>query len=83
MTYPLRKPPSTHQITAPGPRIEQTRRRSAKLGAEGLIDRITLSRAGRTRVCFAGYGVQVGRSGRSCAVSGRLRVSHMLTHEMG
>ncbi|MFF9803223.1 replication-relaxation family protein [Streptomyces rochei] len=41
-------------------RIEQTRRRLAKLRDEGLVDRITLPQAGRTRVWFATqYGVQV------------------------
>ncbi|MFC8661346.1 replication-relaxation family protein [Streptomyces sp. NPDC057199] len=41
-------------------RIEQTRRRLAKLRDEGLVDRITLPQAGRTRVWFpTGYGVQV------------------------
>ncbi len=41
-------------------RIEQTRRRLAKLRVEGLVDRITLPRAGRTRVSFAThYGADV------------------------
>ncbi|MFB7114679.1 replication-relaxation family protein [Streptomyces sp. NPDC056291] len=35
-----------HQILSPGVRIEQTRRRLAKLCAEGLIDRITMPQAG-------------------------------------
>ncbi|GGJ60117.1 replication-relaxation family protein [Streptomyces brasiliensis] len=49
-----------HRVIAPGVRIEQTRRRLAKLRNEGLIDRITLPQAGRTRVWFATqYGVQV------------------------
>ncbi|MFE0520757.1 replication-relaxation family protein [Streptomyces sp. NPDC058954] len=49
-----------HLIVAPGVRIEQTRRRLAKLREEGLVDRITLPRAGRTRVWFATqYGVDV------------------------
>ncbi|MFD3504464.1 replication-relaxation family protein [Streptomyces sp. NPDC058678] len=49
-----------HLIIAPGVRIEQTRRRLAKLRDEGLVDRITLPQAGRTRVWFATqYGVQV------------------------
>ncbi|MCX4740741.1 replication-relaxation family protein [Streptomyces antibioticus] len=80
-----------HQIIAPEVRIEQTRRRLAKLRAEGLVDRITLPRAGRTRVWFAtGYGVQVAvewpelRGRRpprlvSDPVAARLRVSHTLT----
>ncbi|MFF4911310.1 replication-relaxation family protein [Streptomyces sp. NPDC001260] len=49
-----------HLVIAPGVRIEQTRRRLAKLRDEGLVDRITLPRAGRTRVWFATqYGVDV------------------------
>ncbi|MFJ9729212.1 replication-relaxation family protein [Streptomyces sp. NPDC101209] len=49
-----------HLAIAPGVRIEQTRRRLAKLREEGLVDRITLPRAGRTRVWFATqYGVDV------------------------
>ncbi|MGA5508956.1 replication-relaxation family protein [Streptomyces umbrinus] len=49
-----------HLILAPGVRIEQTRRRLTKLRDEGLLDRITLPQAGRTRVWFpTGYGVQV------------------------
>ncbi|TQJ37676.1 replication-relaxation family protein, partial [Streptomyces sp. SLBN-115] len=80
-----------HLITAPGVRIEQTRRRLAKLRAEGLVDRITLPQAGRTRVWFATrYGVQVAAEwpelrGRrpprlvSDPVAARLRVSHTLT----
>jgi hypothetical protein len=40
--------------------IEQTRRRPAKLRAEGLVDRITLFRAGRLKEWFpTRYGVQV------------------------
>ncbi|MDQ0585800.1 replication-relaxation family protein [Streptomyces rishiriensis] len=72
-------------------RIEQTRRRLAKLRAEGLVDRITLPQAGRTRVWFAtAYGVQVAGEwpelrGRrpprlvSDPIAARLRVSHTLT----
>ena len=49
-----------HRVIAPGVRIEQTRRRLAKLRDEGLIDRITLPRAGRLRVWFpTSYGVQI------------------------
>lgn len=49
-----------HLVIAPGVRIEQTRRRLAKLRSEGLVDRITLPQAGRTRVWFpTQYGVQV------------------------
>ncbi|MFE1882764.1 replication-relaxation family protein [Streptomyces diastatochromogenes] len=39
-----------HRVIAPEVRIERTRRRLARLRAEGLVDRITLPQAGRTRV---------------------------------
>ncbi|MEU9272722.1 replication-relaxation family protein [Streptomyces sp. NPDC048251] len=80
-----------HLVIAPRVRIEQTRRRLAKLRTEGLVDRITLPQAGRRRVWFAtGYGVQVAGEwpelrGRrpprlvSDPVAARLRVSHTLT----
>ncbi|MFI5474568.1 replication-relaxation family protein [Streptomyces cacaoi] len=80
-----------HLIIALRVRIEQTRRRLAKLRAEGLVDRITLPQAGRSRVWFATrYGVQVAGEwpelrGRrpprlvSDPVAARLRVSHTLT----
>ncbi|MFE7028845.1 replication-relaxation family protein [Streptomyces sp. NPDC057621] len=49
-----------HLLTAPGVRIEQTRRRLGELRSEGLVDHITLAQAGRTRVWFAtGYGVRI------------------------
>lgn len=49
-----------HRVTAPEVRIEQTRRRLARLRAKGLVDRITLPQAGRTRVWFPTlYGVQL------------------------
>ncbi|MER5669254.1 replication-relaxation family protein [Streptomyces mirabilis] len=49
-----------HRVIAPDVRIEQTRRRLARLRAEGLVDRITLPQAGRTRVWFpTPYGVQL------------------------
>ncbi|MFF9222105.1 replication-relaxation family protein [Streptomyces viridosporus] len=49
-----------HLILSPEVRIEQTRRRLAKLREEGLIDRITLPRAGRTRVWHpTPYGAQI------------------------
>ncbi|MET7897369.1 replication-relaxation family protein [Streptomyces mirabilis] len=49
-----------HRVLAPSVRIEQTRRRLARLRAEGLVDRITLPQAGRTRVWFpTSYGVQL------------------------
>ncbi|MFD9003738.1 replication-relaxation family protein [Streptomyces sp. NPDC059582] len=41
-----------HLIIAPGVRIEQTRRRLANLCGERLVERLTLPRAGRTRVWF-------------------------------
>ncbi|MGW3512657.1 replication-relaxation family protein [Streptomyces sp. NPDC000994] len=80
-----------HQILGPGVRIEQTRRRLAKLRAEGLIDRITMPQAGRTRVWFpTQYGVQVASEwpelrGRrpsktvSDRTAVRLRAGHALT----
>ncbi|WP_371671890.1 replication-relaxation family protein [Streptomyces sp. NBC_00289] len=49
-----------HRVIAPEARIEQTRRRMAKLRAEGLVDRITLPQAGRLRVWFpTSYGVRI------------------------
>ncbi|MEU0413620.1 replication-relaxation family protein [Streptomyces griseorubiginosus] len=49
-----------HWVIAPGVRIEQTRRRLARLREEGLIDRITLPQAGRRRVWFpTAYGARV------------------------
>ncbi|MFF1598878.1 replication-relaxation family protein [Streptomyces mirabilis] len=49
-----------HRVIAPEVRIEQTRRRLARLRAEGLVDRITLPQAGRSRVWFpTPYGVQL------------------------
>ncbi|MFI9604801.1 replication-relaxation family protein [Streptomyces sp. NPDC052043] len=80
-----------HLILNPQVRIEQTRRRLAKLRAEGLVDRITLPQRGRTRVWFpTQYGVQVAREwpelrGRrpsktvSDRTAARLRVGHALT----
>ncbi|MFF4145485.1 replication-relaxation family protein [Streptomyces sp. NPDC001698] len=80
-----------HQILSPGVRIEQTLRRLAKLRAEGLIDRITMPQAGRTRVWFpTQYGVQVASEwpelrGRrpsktvSDRTAVRLRAGHALT----
>ncbi|MFI5679982.1 replication-relaxation family protein [Streptomyces cellulosae] len=80
-----------HLVIASGVRIEQTRRRLAKLRSEGLVDRITLPRAGRTRVWFpTQYGVQVAgewpelRERRppktaSDPTAVRLRAGHQLT----
>ncbi|GHB79816.1 hypothetical protein GCM10010377_82320 [Streptomyces viridiviolaceus] len=49
-----------HLLLTPRVRIEQTRRRLVKLRGEGLIDRVTLLQAGRTRVWFVTkYGAQV------------------------
>ncbi|MFF9206685.1 replication-relaxation family protein [Streptomyces sp. NPDC014986] len=45
-----------HLIISPNVRIEQTRRQLAKLRAEGLVNRITLPQAGRTRVWFPASG---------------------------
>ncbi|MGW4823230.1 replication-relaxation family protein [Streptomyces sp. NPDC004227] len=80
-----------HLILNPGVRIEQTRRRLAKLRVEGLVDRITLPQAGRLRVWFpTQYGVQVAcewpelRGRRppktvSDWTAARLRIGHALT----
>ncbi|MEU6261409.1 replication-relaxation family protein [Streptomyces sp. NPDC047043] len=80
-----------HRVIAPDVRREQTRRRLAKLRDEGLIDRITLPRAGRLRVWFpTSYGVQIASEwpelrGRkppktvSDPTAARLRVGHTLT----
>ncbi|MDQ1013592.1 replication-relaxation family protein [Streptomyces afghaniensis] len=80
-----------HRVIAPEVRIEQTRRRLARLRAEGLVDRITLPQAGRIRVWFpTPYGVQLASEwpemrGRrpSRAVSDptavRLKAGHTLT----
>ncbi|MFD5574902.1 hypothetical protein [Streptomyces cadmiisoli] len=43
----------THLVTALEVRIEQTRRRLARLRDEGLVDRVTLPQAGWTRAWFA------------------------------
>lgn len=49
-----------HRVIAPQARIEQTRRRLATLRDEGLIDRVLLPQAGRSRVWFATrYGRRV------------------------
>ncbi|MFF9221754.1 replication-relaxation family protein [Streptomyces viridosporus] len=53
-----------HLILSPEVRIEQTRRRLAKLRGEGLIDRVTLPQAGRTRVWHpTPYGAQIAGEG--------------------
>ncbi|MGW1365324.1 replication-relaxation family protein [Streptomyces chartreusis] len=49
-----------HVMVAPGARVEQTRRRLMKLHGEGLVDRVTLPRAGRTRGWFVTqYGAKI------------------------
>ncbi|MFF0083492.1 replication-relaxation family protein [Streptomyces canus] len=80
-----------HRVIAPEVRIEQTRRRMAKLRAEGLVDRITLPQAGRLRVWFpTSYGVQIAcewpelrgrRPPKTIAdpTAARLRAGHTLT----
>ncbi|MGX4695157.1 replication-relaxation family protein [Streptomyces sp. JNUCC 63] len=80
-----------HHILNPRLRIEQTRRRPAKLRTEALVDRITLPQRGRLRVWFpTRYGVQVAcewpelRGRRppktvSDRTAVRLRVRHALT----
>ncbi|GLP67359.1 hypothetical protein TUSST3_39810 [Streptomyces sp. TUS-ST3] len=89
--YRMATTEQVHLLVAPGVRIEQTRRRLAKLRAEGLVDRLTAPRAGRTRVWFATrYGVEVAsewpelREWRpprlvSERTAARLRVGHTLT----
>lgn len=80
-----------HLLIAPGVRIEQTRRRLAKLREEGLVDRVTLPQAGRTRCWFVTqYGAQIvsewpelrdWRPSRTVSdrTAARLRVGHALT----
>ncbi|WSX07686.1 replication-relaxation family protein [Streptomyces sp. NBC_00988] len=80
-----------HRVIAPEVRIEQTRRRLARLRGEGLVDRITLPQAGRTRVWFpTAYGVQLAsewpelrgrRPSRTVSdpTAVRLKASHALT----
>lgn len=80
-----------HRVIAPEVRIEQTRRRMAKLRAEGLVDRITLPQAGRLRVWFpTSYGVRIAcewpelrgrRPPKTIAdpTAARLRAGHTLT----
>ncbi|MFE9684066.1 replication-relaxation family protein [Streptomyces sp. NPDC006285] len=58
--YRMATTEQVHLLTAPGVRIEQTRRRLMKLRGEGLVDRVTLAQAGRMRVWFAtGYGARI------------------------
>ncbi|WP_316756062.1 replication-relaxation family protein [Streptomyces herbicida] len=80
-----------HLVIAPGVRIEQTRRRLAKLREEGLIDRVTLPQAGRTQVWFTTqYGADLAsqwpelrerRPPKLIAdrTAARLRAGHALT----
>ncbi|MFI7351844.1 replication-relaxation family protein [Streptomyces sp. NPDC049936] len=79
-----------HVLVAPRVRIEQTRRRLAKLRGEGLVDRVTLPQAGRTRCWFlTQYGAQIAsewpelrgwRPSRTASdpTAARLRVGHAL-----
>ncbi|MGC9479253.1 replication-relaxation family protein [Streptomyces sp. WG4] len=79
-----------HLLIASGVRIEQTRRRLAKLREEGLVDRVTLPQAGRTRCWFlTQYGTQIAsewpelrdwRPSRTVSdrTAARLRVGHAL-----
>lgn len=49
-----------HLLLTPGERIGQTRRRLAQLRAKGVVDRITVGRAGRGRVWFpTPYGARM------------------------
>ncbi|MFI6340774.1 replication-relaxation family protein [Streptomyces sp. NPDC050535] len=50
--YRMARTEQVHLLLTPDVRIEQTRRRLAKLRSEGLLDRVTLPQAGRTRVWF-------------------------------
>ncbi|SNX88532.1 protein involved in plasmid replication-relaxation [Streptomyces sp. TLI_55] len=80
-----------HVLIAPDVRIEQTRRRLVKLSKEGLVDRITLPRAGRTRVWFlTDYGAEIAsewpelREWKSAKLgadrtAARLKAAHTLT----
>ncbi|NMI55959.1 MULTISPECIES: replication-relaxation family protein [unclassified Streptomyces] len=80
-----------HRMIAPEVRIEQTRRRLARLRQEGLTARITLPQAGRLRMWFpTRYGVQLASEwpemrGRrpsktvSDPTAARLRAGHALT----
>jgi hypothetical protein len=80
-----------HLLLAPDVRIEQTRRRLAKLRGEGLVERITLPQAGRLRVWFpTPYGARLAGEwpelrGRRPAktvsdrTAVRLRAGHALT----
>ncbi|MFF8639037.1 replication-relaxation family protein [Streptomyces pilosus] len=80
-----------HRLIALEVRVEQTRRRLAKLRQEGIIDRITLPQTGRTRVWYpTRHGAQLaggwpemrGRQPPRGAVNRtavRLKVEHELT----
>lgn len=63
-----------HRVIAPIVRIEQTRRRLARLRDKGLTERITLPQAGRLRVWFpTQYGVQLASERPRCGAGGRRR----------
>ncbi|MFE0452464.1 replication-relaxation family protein [Streptomyces sp. NPDC058914] len=60
-----------HLILSPDVRIEQTRRQLMNLRGEGLIGRVTLLQAGRTRVWHVTqYGAQVASECPSCEAGG-------------
>ncbi|MGV9451055.1 replication-relaxation family protein [Streptomyces sp. NPDC003635] len=89
--YRMASTEQMHRLIAPGVRIEQTRRRMAKLRDEGLVDRITLPRSGRLRAWFpTSYGARIAAEwpelrGRrlprtvSNPTAARLRLDHTLT----
>ncbi|MCW8122474.1 replication-relaxation family protein [Streptomyces violaceoruber] len=67
-----------HLTLSPDVQIEQIRRRLVKLRGEALIDRVTLTQAGRTRVWYSTrYGAQVrfrvAQAPRPPAPAGRAR----------
>jgi len=60
-----------HRLLAPDVRVEQTRRRLAKLRGEGLVDRVTLPQAGRLRAnSRPSTGCGWRRSGRNYGAGG-------------
>ncbi|REH18405.1 MULTISPECIES: hypothetical protein [unclassified Streptomyces] len=70
--YRMASTEQMHLPLSPDVQIEQIRRRLVKLRGEGLIDRVTLPQAGRTRVWYSTrYGAQVRfRVGPSSAAAG-------------
>ncbi|MGW3662681.1 replication-relaxation family protein [Streptomyces sp. NPDC005141] len=91
LQYRMATTEQMHRVLAPEVRIEQTRRRLAKLRVEGLVERITLPQAGRLRAWFPSeFGVRVALEwpelrGRrpprlvSDPTAARLRAGHTLT----